>query len=95
MAEKEYIERKSLLEDLELLAKYQQGERQQGILGVCVTIKNKEAADVVEVKYGTWKLHRDGSGTCDQCGRAQKCVWDYDNWQNYCGCCGAKMTEVI
>lgn len=40
---------------------------------------------------GKWKLHKDGSGTCDQCGTTQKNVWDYDNWQNYCGCCGAEM----
>lgn len=29
--------------------------------------------------------------TCDQCGFTQKNVWDYDNYQNYCGHCGAKM----
>lgn len=46
---KEYIEREATLKDLELLAKYQHGERQQGILGVCETIKRKTAADVVEV----------------------------------------------
>lgn len=45
----EYIEREATLKDLELLAKYQHGERQQGILGVCETIKRKPAADVVEV----------------------------------------------
>lgn len=49
------------------------------------------AAEVAEVKHGTWKLHKDGSGTCDQCRFTQKNVWDYDNSQNYCGHCGAKM----
>lgn len=44
---------------------------------------------------GKWKLHKDGSGTCDQCGGTAKNVWDYDSWQNYCGHCGVKMTEVI
>lgn len=43
-------------------------------------------------KQGKWKLNKDGSGTCDQCGRIQKDVWDYDNWQNYCGHCGAEMS---
>lgn len=46
---KEYIEREATLKDLELLAKYQHGERQQGILGVCETIKRKPAANVVEL----------------------------------------------
>lgn len=45
----EYIEREALLKNLELLAKYQCGERQQGILGVCETIKRVSTADVVEV----------------------------------------------
>lgn len=54
-------------------------------------INNAPAVDVVEVRHGTWTLNKDGSGTCDQCGMTQKGVWDYDNWQNYCGCCGARM----
>lgn len=49
--------------------------------------------DVVEVKHGTWIFHKDGSGTCNQCRKTQKSVWDLDNCQNYCGCCGAKMGE--
>lgn len=40
---------------------------------------------------GKWIFNPDGSGTCDQCGFTQKNVWDYDNYQNYCGHCGAKM----
>lgn len=48
-------------------------------------------ADVVEVKRGKWKLNRDGSGTCSECHFTQRDVWNYDNWQNYCGVCGAKM----
>ena len=47
--------------------------------------------DVAEVKHGHWTMHKDGSGTCNQCGITQKNIWDYDNWQNYCGHCGAKM----
>lgn len=54
-------------------------------------IKEIPTADVVEVKYGIWKLHNDGSGTCNQCGTTQCSVWDDDNFQHYCGHCGAKM----
>ena len=45
----------------------------------------------VEVRYGEWKFHEDGSGTCNRCGGTQRNVWDYDSWQNYCGRCGADM----
>lgn len=40
---------------------------------------------------GEWLLHKDGRGTCKVCRRTQKAVWDDDRYQNYCGCCGAKM----
>ena len=43
------------------------------------------------VVHGEWKLHKDGSGTCNQCGKTAKNIWDYDGWQNYCGNCGARM----
>lgn len=38
-----------------------------------------------------WIFHPDGSGTCTECGTNQKNVWDFDNYQNYCGHCGAIM----
>lgn len=38
-----------------------------------------------------WTLNRDGSGTCSNCHFTQRSVWDCDNFQHYCGCCGAKM----
>lgn len=41
--------------------------------------------------HGEWRLNRDGSGTCSNCNFTQVAVWDEDNWQNYCGHCGAKM----
>ena len=43
------------------------------------------------VVRGEWKLHKDGSGTCNVCGTTQKAVWDMDSWQNFCGHCGAEM----
>lgn len=51
----------------------------------------EEAPAVAPVVHGKWKLNKDGSGTCNKCGFTQKNVWDYDNHQNYCGVCGAKM----
>lgn len=42
-------------------------------------------------RKGIWNFHDDGSGTCDQCKTTQKNVWDMDNYQSYCGHCGAKM----
>jgi hypothetical protein len=48
-------------------------------------------ANVIKIIHGRWKLCKDGSGICDNCGRTSKNVWDYDNYQNYCGHCGAKM----
>ena len=51
----------------------------------------KSTNEYKEVKHGEWRLHPDGSGTCNQCGRTQKAVWDFDNAQEYCGKCGAKM----
>lgn len=41
---------------------------------------------------GRWKLGSYGFGTCSECNFTQASVWDYDNWQNFCGHCGAKMT---
>lgn len=54
-------------------------------------IDRMPTADVVEVKHGEWFLLDDGSGTCTLCGKHQKNIWDMDNWQNFCGHCGAKM----
>ena len=54
-------------------------------------INAQPTIDAEPVRHGTWILHADGSGTCMECGSRQKIVWDYDNWQRYCGCCGAKM----
>jgi len=47
--------------------------------------------DAVPIRTGKWKLHVNGSGTCNQCSVTQRGVWDYDNWQNFCGHCGARM----
>ena len=55
-----------------------------------IAIKSLEAQ-----KTGTWKLCKDGSAICSECNFHQKLIWDLDNWQNYCGVCGARMTTVV
>lgn len=50
MAEKDYVERNGLADALECMASRQAGDRQQGILGVCQTIRAWKTADVVEKK---------------------------------------------
>ena len=57
---------------------------------MCI-LDNIPAAKVVPIRGGKWILHKDGSGTCDQCHRNQSEVWDMDTWQNFCGHCGADM----
>lgn len=57
---------------------------------------NHIARTIYEAGYrkqseGVWKFNKDGSGTCSECGMTQKNVWDHDNSQRFCGCCGAKM----
>lgn len=57
-------------------------------------IAEVEEAPTIEaevVKHATWKLHRNGEGTCSNCKRTFADVWDFDNFDNYCAHCGAKM----
>lgn len=54
-------------------------------------MEDAPAVDAAPIMHGAWKFHKDGSGTCSECGFTAKGVWDYDGWQNYCGHCGAKM----
>lgn len=62
---------------------------------VMSSIEIAPTIDAQPVRHGTWILHADGSGTCMECKSRQKIVWDYDNWQRYCGCCGAKMDRGV
>lgn len=82
---KEYIERNALIAEYDRVHIGPAG-------GARKLMVDAPTADVVEVKRGKWVLHHpDGSATCSVCGRKQKYVWDFDNWQNYCGHCGADM----
>lgn len=93
MAEKQYIEREAVLAEIEEAFRETDptGEEQIGLLNGHRIVRIHPAADVAPVVHGKWKLHDNGDGTCDQCGFRQKYIWDYDNWQNYCGVCGADM----
>ena len=104
MAEKEYIEREALEKEIDeaqnsLISNDDRiwrmnGKYFKGLAWARRLLLDAPASDVVEVKYGTWKLHKNGSGTCDQCHFTQRGVWDYDNWQRYCGVCGARMDNI-
>lgn len=82
---KEYVTKEKVIETI---LNYGIGWGSARVRGV---INNIPADDVVEVRHGRWKLHEDGSGTCQECGCHQKYVWDVNGWQNYCGHCGADM----
>ena len=90
----EYISREALLkavEKMDRLDKETNTQYEYDKEGYILLIQNAPTADVVEVKHSEWILHSDGSGTCKICGKHQKHIWDMDNWQNFCGHCGAKM----
>ncbi len=44
-----------------------------------------------ERKRGKWKLLKNGSAICSECGFTQMNTWDLDNWDNFCHHCGADM----
>lgn len=87
----EYIERDKLYNNLVLLAKYEIGERQQGILGCAETVRMCPAVDVAPVVHGRWETHY-RSGTTVPKGVVSGCC---DMWNErktpYCPYCGAKM----
>jgi len=43
---------------------------------------------------GKWINCRHGDATCSLCRITQYNVWDFDNWQRFCGHCGAEMEGV-
>lgn len=56
-----------------------------------VKLNVKSKSDTKEVIHSMWTLNKDGSGTCQNCHRTTKNVWDYDSWMRYCPDCGARM----
>lgn len=49
-------------------------------------------ANYIKQRESKWTLGSCGSGTCSACNVTQAAIWDYDNYQRYCGHCGAKMS---
>lgn len=92
----EYIERQKLYNNLVLLAKYETGERQQGILGCAETVRIFPAADVDLVVHGRWYMLDDCANAgvyCSDCGRrVHREEFAYKKLRSkYCPHCGAKM----
>lgn len=48
--------------------------------------------EYAKIVYSTWRLNRDGSGTCKNCRRTTPDCWDFDTFLRYCPDCGAKMS---
>lgn len=98
----EYIEREKLYNNLILLAKYETGDRQQGILGCAETVRSLSAADVAPIAHGSWVKNNDSFQTddyyccyfdysCSECGEV---VNDRYKLPKYCPNCGARMKEM-
>ena len=45
----------------------------------------------IKPKHAYWILHDNGSATCSACKCWQMLIYDDDNYQHYCGNCGAQM----
>ena len=90
----EYIERKKLYNNLVLLAKYETGERQHGILGCAETVRIFPAAEVAPVRHGRWVHEHISEGyawvMCSECEAVIHKIL-INKRLNYCPNCGAKM----
>ena len=89
MADKEYIERGALLNQMmfEMCGTGVQGRAMD-------VIRYAPAADVVEVVHGEWiSVEGDVIWKCSLCDAEISTSWDYENEDmfKYCPCCGAKM----
>lgn len=54
-------------------------------------IENAPSIDAKPVIHSMWTFNRDGSGTCQNCHRTTRGVYDQDSWYRYCPDCGARM----
>lgn len=59
-----------------------------------MSLADVPTVDAVEVIHSMWTFNATGSGTCQNCHRTTKNVWDYDSWMRYCPDCGARMDGV-
>lgn len=88
----DYVERETLVDNLELLAQHKDKFRQSVILGVVDTIRAMESADVAEIRHGHWE---NGNPICPVCGENKFKDLDADIWcdwqPKYCPNCGARL----
>lgn len=86
------ISRSMLLENLELLAKFQPEYKQSTILGVCATIRATPAVDAEPVRHERWAHLGGDEWCCSGCGEV---IHTEGSWERptkkYCHECGAKM----
>ena len=95
MAEKEYIERDTLNNDLDWFAP----EAFNALIDkINKIIRNQPTADVQEVRHGKWELIDECANEGVYCSNCRKKVYraKYANQKvksNYCPNCGAKMDK--
>ena len=85
----DYVERETLVDNLELLARHEDKFRQSVILGVVDTIRAMEPADVAPLVHGYWKRTIDGRWECSNCGAHENSHTAIKG--HYCWRCGAKL----
>lgn len=96
----ECIDRKTLINNLELLARHEDRFRRCVILGVVETIRAMKAADVAPVVHARWISWEEAGNfvpspdrhECSVChDAAQVLVNGFELLSDYCPNCGAKM----
>ena len=95
MAEKEYIERESLISDIKELPEQERIE----YMGIYDCIKSHPTTDVQEVRHGKWIYEDSDIGWADyKCSTCGECYvleagTPQENKYNFCPNCGAKMDK--
>lgn len=94
----EYVERETVVNNLELLARHEDRFRQSVILGIVETIRAMEAVDVAPVVHGRWiRPHWKNNNYCCDCSECggeamhRDYQWDKNGVYPICPNCGAKM----
>ena len=82
------IDRETLINNLELLARHEDRFRRCAILGVVETIRAMKAADVAPVVHAQWIEDRSGIIICPECKRGYNL---HAKYTHYCPNCGAQM----
>lgn len=102
MAEKEYIEREALLQDIAetVIVSAKTGYTNPELKGINKVIGRIQAmptADVQEVRHGKWLYEDSDIGwtdyKCSACGNIISTVAQDEDLYSYCPYCGAKMDK--